>query len=118
MIDFYTLRRKLRPALVPAVGAFLVGYFLYHAVQGDHGVLARSHLRTELAQADETLSALRAERERLEHRVSLLGVEQLDPDMLEERARVMLNFAHPDDVVYFYPRWSAPMPGDGDTGPR
>jgi cell division protein FtsB len=29
----------------------------------------------------------------------LLRPESLDPDMLEERARVLLNLAHPNDIV-------------------
>ena len=97
------LKRLLRPAAVPAFGACLVGYFAYHAVQGDHGILARTHLRAELAQAEATLSTLRSEREVLEHRAGLLSPERIDPDLLEERVRVMLNYAHPDEVIYFYP---------------
>jgi cell division protein FtsB len=38
----------------------------------------------------------------MEQRVALLSNTSLDLDMLEERARVMLNFAHPDDLVIFY----------------
>ena len=35
----------------------------------------------------------------LEQRVSLLRAESLDPDMLDERARFQLEFAHPRDLV-------------------
>ena len=97
------LKRLLRPAVVPAIGACLVAYFAYHAVQGDHGILARTHLKAELAQAEATLSALRSERQELEHRAGLLSPERIDPDLLEERVRIMLNYAHPDEVIYFYP---------------
>ena len=97
------LKRLLRPAVVPAFGACLVAYFAYHAVQGDHGILARTHLKAELAQAEATLAELRSEREVLEHRAGLLSPERIDPDLLEERVRVMLNYAHPDEVIYFYP---------------
>lgn len=103
MSPLLRLKRLLRPALVPAIGACLVGYFAYHAVQGDHGILARTHLRAELAQADATLAELRDEREILEYRAGLLSPEHIDPDLLEERVRVMLNYAHPDEVIYFYP---------------
>ncbi len=104
------LKRLLRPAVVPALGACLVAYFAYHAVQGDHGFLARTHLNAELAQAEATLADLRAERAVLEHRAGLLSPEHIDPDLLEERVRVMLNYAHPDEVIYFYP--------DGGPSPR
>lgn len=103
MSILFRLKRVLRPALIPAFGACLVGYFAYHAVQGDHGILARTYLRAELAQAEASLAALRAERAVLEHRAGLLSPERIDPDLLEERVRVMLNYAHPDEVIYFYP---------------
>ena len=103
MPEFYRLRRKLRPALVPAIAACLVGYFAYHTVQGDHGLIARHHLRGELARADVTLAALSAERERLELQVGKLSPDHVDLDLLEERVRVMLNFGHPDDVVLYVP---------------
>jgi cell division protein FtsB len=49
------------------------------------------------------LSALclytRAERVELERKVSLLRPDNLDPDMLDERARAMLNYLHPRDLT-------------------
>ena len=38
-------------------------------------------------------------RKALQHRVKLLSPGSLDPDMLEERARFMLNYGFPDDAV-------------------
>lgn len=114
MSILFRLKRVLRPAAVPAFGACLVVYFAYHAVQGDHGILARTHLRAELAEAEATLSGLRAERQVLEHRAGLLSPDRIDPDLLEERVRVMLNYAHPDEVIYFYPdRPATPQVGLG-----
>lgn len=115
MSILFRLKRVLRPALVPAFGACLVGYFAYHAVQGNHGLLARSHLKVELLQAEETLAELRAERGVLEHRAGLLGPDRIDPDLLEERVRVMLNYAHPDEVIYFYPDDPAATGADRPT---
>jgi len=34
----------------------------------------------------------------LERKVSLLRPESLDPDMVEEQGRRLLNFSHPDDI--------------------
>ena len=42
---------------------------------------------------------IKARRMELEHRVRLLHPNSLDPDMLDERARLMLNYGHEDDVV-------------------
>ena len=46
-----------------------------------------------------SLPGLKEVRERLERDVSLLRPESLDPDMLDERARAILNLAHKDDLV-------------------
>jgi cell division protein FtsB len=42
-----------------------------------------------------------AERSTLERRVDLLRADHLDRDMLDERARVQLNLAGPNDTVIF-----------------
>ena len=45
------------------------------------------------------LDALKAERANWERRVSLLKSESIDPDMLDERARVLLNYADPRELT-------------------
>jgi cell division protein FtsB len=42
---------------------------------------------------------VRAERAFWERRVSLLRSDKLDPDMLDERARAMLDYVDPRDVT-------------------
>lgn len=91
-----------RLVVVPVIGACLVGYFAYHAIQGDRGLIALSHLQIQIDQANQVLAQVRAERKRLEHEASLLRPDHLDPDMLDERARVVLNYSHPDDLVIMY----------------
>ena len=83
------------------LGACLAGYFVYHAVQGDRGIVAWMQLNQQIRVADDELSKTDHERQEMEQRVALLSNTSLDLDMLEERARVMLNFAHPDDLVIF-----------------
>ena len=58
-------------------------------------------LRQEIAAARSSEAELAAERATLERRVALLRPESLDRDMLEERARAVLNLAHPDERVIF-----------------
>lgn len=93
------IRIRARSALWPIIGALLLAYFSYHMVQGDHGLLSLLQLRTKVEQANTLHAALEAERLQLDTRVALLRPDNLDPDMLEERARVMLNFAHPNEIV-------------------
>ncbi|EWY42280.1 septation ring formation regulator EzrA [Skermanella stibiiresistens SB22] len=102
--------RALRQTVGPAIGAAIVGYFAYHAVQGDRGLIALSHLQNEIQQAQATLAQVKDERVELEKRASLLRRDHLDPDMLDERARAVLNYSHPDDVIILVPRSSVAPP--------
>lgn len=101
MIPMQIIRKKIGPALVPTVGLCLVAYFCFHALQGHRSIFARERLQAELAEAHETLGELEAERQHLEHRTELLMPEGLDLDLLEEQARSVLNYTHPDDVIVF-----------------
>ncbi|UEM06171.1 septum formation initiator family protein [Skermanella rosea] len=102
--------RALRQTVGPAIGAAIVGYFAYHAVQGDRGLIALSHLQNEIQQAQATLAQVSEQRIELEKRASLLRRDHLDPDMLDERARAVLNYSHPDDVIILVPRSSVAPP--------
>jgi len=85
---------------VPQVAAAcLVAYFAFHAILGDRGLFAYLRLQESLAQATALHAELQAQHAALAHRVKLLRPDSLDPDLLSERARAVLNFAHPDDVV-------------------
>ena len=104
------LIRALRQTIGPAIGAAIVGYFAYHAIQGDRGLIALTHLKGEIQQAEAILAQARDERVQMEQRASLLKREHLDPDMLDERARAVLNYSHPDDVIILVPRSSVAPP--------
>lgn len=93
------IRRRARHIMVPILGALMVGYFGYHAVTGDRGLITWFQLTREIEQARVTLDRTSAERQLLDHRVSLLRPDNLDPDMLDERARAMLNLIHADEFV-------------------
>jgi cell division protein FtsB len=95
------LKRRLAQMAWPMLGACLAGYFVYHAVQGDRGILAWMQVNQQIKTAQAELTKTDDEREAMEQRVALLSNSSLDLDMLEERARIMLNFSHPDDLVIF-----------------
>jgi len=106
------LGKVLRRVSVPALGLAVVGYFAYYAVHGDRGLVAMKRLKVEIAQAEQTLAEVQATRERMDQRARLLRSDHLDPDMLEERARKMLNVARPQDVIIMLPQ----VP-KGEAGP-
>jgi cell division protein FtsB len=97
------LSRLLRLIAGPVVGVAIVGYFSWHAVQGDRGLIALAQLDAGLTEARTVLAALEHEREELENLAGRLRPESLDRDLLEERARSIVNHAHPNDLVILVP---------------
>jgi cell division protein FtsB len=92
---------KIRPLLLPFCCLLVLGYFAYHAVEGDYGLFALGKLEERVASLETELASLRAERERMETHVALMRPESLDRDMIDERAREALNMADAKDIVIF-----------------
>lgn len=95
---------NLRHVTVCLVSLALVSYFTYHLVAGAHGIRAQAQLQQRIVALEGELAGLTDVRKRLDRDVALLRAEKLDPDMLDERARAILNFAHPNDLVIVSPR--------------
>jgi cell division protein FtsB len=92
-----------RQILVPIIFAMMFGYFGYHLVNGDRGLLAMAHLQRETMIADQNLAEAETTRKIWERRVAALRNQSLDPDMLDERARILLNFSRKEDIIVFTP---------------
>ena len=93
------MTKRLRALLGPFGGLLVAAYFVFHAINGDHGLVALWRMESLLDAANATHMALVAERETLAHRVYLLEDTSLDPDFLEERARLMRGLSRADDIV-------------------
>jgi cell division protein FtsB len=111
------LRRSLRQIAVPLIGASLLGYFGYHAIQGDRGLMAWLTLKQQLRQADAQLASLQSEQLSLANRVQRMSPATLDADLLDEQTRLMLNYARDDEVVIMRPdsapARTSPAPAQG-----
>ena len=81
----------------------MVGYFGYHALHGERGFLAWRELKGDIATAEIVEAQLAQQRARLDRRTALLRADNLDPDLLEERARVLLGYGDPRDLVVLRP---------------
>lgn len=93
-------RRTILTALaLYSLAALFISYFGVNAFTGAHGLRAQQDLDQQLAQMQAELARLRAERAIWERRVGLLRATQLDPDMLDERARALLGLADSRDVI-------------------
>ncbi len=103
MTVFEDIRLRARHIWLTVFGALVLAYFSYHMIQGNHGVIALLELRAKVAAAEVIQSETGADHRRLVQQVTLLRPDNLDPDMLEERTRVMLNYVHHDEIVIITP---------------
>ena len=85
--------------IVPCV-LFVVGvYFTYTAVQGNNGLFQRIQVEAERDRLAEELARLEAQVARMEILTRRLSDDYLDLDLLDERARAVLGYVRPDEVV-------------------
>ena len=98
------VRRPRIRAFFTALGlyvlaALLIGYFGINAYTGSRGLRARQDLDQRIATLTRQIDEVKAERAQWERRVALLKSDHLDPDMVDERARALLDYADPHDLV-------------------
>lgn len=94
--------RKLRAALWPAMFLACCGYFVWHAIHGERGLIAREARQQEIAEAVAERERVLAELQAVERRVQGLRGDRLDPDQLDERARQLLNMVGRNEIVVPY----------------
>jgi cell division protein FtsB len=96
--------RLKRPSVVRALAitAVLAGfqaYLGYSALHGQFGTESNARMLVEIDDLEVQSAVIQAEIDAYRHRVKLFDAASLDPDILTERARALLNMAQPDDVV-------------------
>jgi cell division protein FtsB len=103
MLPAMVTRTRLRTVLVTLalyLGAgLLIGYFGLHAYTGNHGLRAKEDLVLQFGELSAERDRVKVERMAWERRVALLRSDSLDPDMLDERGRAMLDYVHARDLV-------------------
>jgi cell division protein FtsB len=96
-------RRRLRSFLTAlalyAFSALAIAYFAFNAYTGQRGLLARQEIAQQIVSLNTELAGLKDERSRWERRIALLKSDRIDPDLLDERARDLLGFVGPKDIV-------------------
>jgi cell division protein FtsB len=97
------LKRRARGAVAPVIFLAVTGYFCWNAVQGAHGLKSYASQQLVLKQAQADLAVVQADRDAWLRRVHGLESDHLDRDMLDERARALLNLANPNDIIVQYP---------------
>ena len=112
-------RKRLRSILTAlglyVVAALLIGYFGVNAYSGNHGLKAKQDIDQQMAALSAELGRLQLERAQWQRRIALLKSDDLDPDMLDERARALLDYVDANDLTLMIeappPPPSADAPG-------
>jgi cell division protein FtsB len=89
--------------IVMSVCLGLLGYFGWHAYYGPRSFTHRDELAAKATELDIKLTMVRDQRVTLEHKVSLMRPQSIDPDMLDELARSTLDYGKPSDLIIRLP---------------
>ncbi|MSO70768.1 MAG: septum formation initiator family protein [Alphaproteobacteria bacterium] len=95
----FDLKRQLQLSAWPVLAALLTIYFGYYLIYGNRGLFAHFRLESKVETARTQLDAVVAKLLDCELRVNGLKPESLDLDLLEERARNVLNIGIPGDQI-------------------
>src|ERR1051325_9409524 len=103
MVVLREMRRRAKVLAGPVLGLGPIGYFAYHLVEGGRGLRAWLRLPQELRTAKTNLGEIAAERAALEHRVSHMRPDHVDPDLLDSQVRLTLDLTAPEEIVIVRP---------------
>ncbi|MET3925386.1 septum formation initiator family protein [Devosia sp. 2618] len=88
------------------------GYLGFSAIGGQFGIESRTQILIDIDQLKAKSAALQAEIDAYAHRVTLMDTRRLDPDIVTERARRLLNMANADDMLVMVdPHTGEPLSG-------
>lgn len=92
-------RYVVKHNFVAIIGFCLCFYFSYHVVSGERSYLRLVSIEHSVERLSHQYDDLSEQRHALENKVVMLRPGSIDPDLLEERARVVLGYQHPDELV-------------------
>ncbi|BDG73293.1 FtsB family cell division protein [Roseomonas fluvialis] len=98
------IKRVINALALPVIFLTVSGYFVWHAMHGERGLIAREQRIADIAAARAELARAEADRDAIERRVTGLRSDRIDRDQLDERARALLNMAGRDEIVVPYPQ--------------
>jgi len=104
MVSRKRFRSFLTVLSLYVAAALLIGYFAINAYTGNHGLKAQQDIDHQIAELTVERDRLKLERGDWQRRVALLQSDRLDPDMVDERARAILNYLHPRELTFMLKR--------------
>ncbi len=95
----FDLKSRLKSSGVYIAFVLMIFYFGFYAFYGERGIRKYLYLRREVESARSLAEQYKIKKERLAEEVRLLSPDSLDPDLLDERTRIVLNFVGEDEFV-------------------
>jgi len=99
MVTRKRLRAFLNALTLYALAALLIGYFGINAYSGNRGLKAKEDIDQQIATLTAELDRLQSEDVQWQRRIGLIKSGDTDPDMLDERARALLDYVDPNDLT-------------------
>ena len=93
------IQRKLKNYWLILISGFLVVYFGFHSFCGERNIYRYFSLKKEIALAQKEAAMYAKQKQNLQRKVKHLSDASLDTDLLDERARVVLNMAADDEFI-------------------
>ncbi len=92
-------RYVIKQNMLAIIGVCLFCYFSYHALLGERSYIRLISLEKQTTKTSLIYKDLHTQRSALEEKVVGLRPGSLDKDLLEERARYVLGYHHPDEKI-------------------
>ena len=101
------VRTRFRSIVIPLVLFLLSGaagsYFVWHAQNGERGLKAKLAYKAEIAELSEELEGSVGQRKGWERRIRMLQADQIDKDLLDEEARLLLGRMSKNEIMILLP---------------
>jgi cell division protein FtsB len=100
------VRTRFRSIFIPIFLFLLSGasgsYFVWHALNGERGLNAKVAYKAKIDDLSAEHARLVAVRERMERRIAMLQADQVDRDILEEEAKLVLGRMCKNDLMIMF----------------
>ncbi|MFD0917942.1 septum formation initiator family protein [Pseudahrensia aquimaris] len=93
---------RLSRFIAPLATMMILGYFGFHAFDGQYGIRAHIVMKSKIDVQEAKLKILVDRREILEDRVALLQRGSMERDMIDEQVRRQLNMVREDEIILLY----------------
>lgn len=96
---FVGLPNKFKDFTWHVAMVFIYLYLGFYTLNGERGLFHYLYLLKEIEYAKQVATNYHNERMKLENKIKLLSSESLDLDLLDERAKVVLNLIRDDEFI-------------------